>query len=398
MSSIQSTNASGALASVRVVELGSMVAAPICGQILADLGADVIKVEPLGGEVMRVIPPVYKGVSAAFSQWNRNKRSIALDLKAAEGMEILRKLIGSSEVFLQNLRAGSAGKMGLGYDKLAAGHPDLIYVEMTGYGSDGPYKDQPGLDMLVQALTGFMPIQGSKEKPMAVRGVVADKIAGYSAALSILAAIVHRRTGGSGQRIDTSILDSYAAFMLPDHFYTSTFLQAPPEAPFTADIFNIIELKDGLAMGYVMTEGHFQTVCDTFNLDEARTDPRFANPGARNVNQPALISLIARACDGMSVGELVAIARERRLPFAPINDLKQFANDAQAQFNETFVQFEDPQVGTVRLLNGFSKLSKTPINARSLAPSLGADTDVLLAEIGLSRKEIADLRARKIVG
>lgn len=398
MSNPVSAIAPGALASIRVIELGTMVAAPICAQFLGDLGADVIKVEPIGGEVMRGMPPVYNGESAAFAQWNRNKRSIALDLKTAEGLKILRQLIGGADVFLQNWRVGGVDKLGLGYDQLSADHPELIYVNFSGYGLNGPYKDQPGYDMMVQALTGFMPIQGTPENPKAIRGIIADKVAGLSAALAVVAATIHLRSGGTGQRIDSSILNAYAALMLPDQAYTSTFLDAPFTPPWTQDLYNMVELKDGKVMAYINTDEQFRGTCDGFGLsDEVRNDPRFASPPLRNVNQPALVAAISQACPDMSVAECVAIAQKYRLPMAPVNNLEQFQQDPQSIENETFVTFDAEKVGRVRLLNGHSTLSKTPINARALAPSLGAHTDAILTELGLSRGEIADLHERGIV-
>ncbi|ARR54986.1 CoA transferase [Rhizorhabdus wittichii DC-6] len=388
----------GALASIRVVELGTMVAAPICGQLLADLGADVIKIEPLGGEVMRVIPPVYKGVSAAFAQWNRNKRSIALNLKSAEGMAVLRGLLAKADIFLQNMRVGAVEEMGLDHDSLIVDNPGLISVQITGYGTEGPYRDQPGYDMMVQGLTGFMPIQGTPEKPRAIRSVQADKVAGYSAALAALAAVIHRRAGGGGQKIDATILDSYASFMLPDHIYTRSFVDAPPEAPFTADIYNLIPLRDGKIIGYLLTQDQFEEACRAFGREDLMRDARYSTPGGRNVHQPELIGEIAATCEGKTVAEVLAITRAHRLPFAPVNDIDGYFDDPQVRHNGGFVEFETEAVGPVRLLNGIARLAETPINACALAPSLGAHTDAILAELGYPAGRIAEMRGSRSVG
>lgn len=376
-----------------------MVAAPLCSQIMADLGADVIKVEPLHGEIMRGIPPVYKGVSAAFAQWNRNKRSIALDLKSEEGMAILRKLLGEADIFIHNLRVGAASKLGLDHETLSAENHGLISVQISGYGTEGPYRDQPGYDMMVQGLTGYMPIQGTDEEPQAIRSILADKVAAYSGALAAMAAIVHRRAGdGGGQKIDATILDSYAAFMLPDHFYTRAFVDAEREAPFTANIYNLIRLDDGMIIGYLMTNDHFTTACRAFGREDLLEDQRYGTPGGRNVHQPELMGEIAKACKDKSVREVLAIAREHQLPFAPVNDLDSFCDDPQAVHNETFVEFETEAVGRVRLLNGLAKLSKTPIDARSLAPGLGDHTDAILAEMGYPVKTVAAMRNNRAIG
>jgi crotonobetainyl-CoA:carnitine CoA-transferase CaiB-like acyl-CoA transferase len=394
---VVSSQRSGPCSSVKVVEISSMVTAPLCGQILGDLGADVIKVEPLSGDVMRTIPPVYKGVSAAFAQWNRNKRSIAVNLKSAEGVDIVHKLVSRSDVFVENMRTGIADALGLSYGDLTKQNADLIYVSITGYGPDGPYSNQPGYDMMVQGLTGFMPVQGYHGKPEAIRSIIGDKVTAYAAAMAIMAALVYRKSGGCGQKIDINIMDAYAAFMLPDAIYTKSFLEAPESVPFTPDIYNTIQVKDGMVIGYVMTEEQFKAACEVFNRPDLLTDARFSSGASRNVNQKALMAEIEKSCAHYSLAELLALTRSREIPFAPVNDIDAFTKDPQAVHNETFVEFDTKEVGRVRLMNGFSRFAKTPINARALAPALGNGTDDILASLDYSNEHIAELRQRKIV-
>lgn len=383
----------GALARVKVVELGSMVAGPLCGQILGDMGADVIKVEPIGGEIMRQIPPVYDGTSAAFAQWNRNKRSVSLNLKTEEGLRTLKQLIQQADVFIHNLKTGAAGRLGLDHEMLIKSNPGLISLEMSGYGATGPYSDQPCFDMMVQGLTGFMPIQGSRDKPRAIRSIIADKVIAYSAAIAVLSALVFKRdSGGRGQKVSANILDSYASFMLPDHFYTRSFVDQPREAPFTADIYNLIQLKDGYVIGYLLTAEQFEAACDAFDRPDLLKDERFTTPRGRNIHQPELISEISQSLGDLSCAELLARAREFRLPFAAVNDLDGFTADPQVIHNGTVVEFDDERLGRIRLLKGLANMSETPINARSMAPELGADTDAVLGELGYSQEAIATLK------
>ena len=382
----------------RVIELSTMVTAPLCGQVLGDLGADVIKVEPLGGEVMRTIPPTFNGHSAAFAQWNRNKRSIALNLKASEGKDVLLRLASSADVFIQNMRAGIADTLGFGYQSLARLNPEIIYLELTGYGPDGPYQAQPGYDMMVQGLTGFMPVQGAGGKPQPVRATQADKITGYSAAMAILAALLHRAGGGGGQHINTNILDSYATFMLPEMLYGTSFIDAPPSDANVTGIYNTIKVKDGDVIGFIMTDDQFAAACEHFGTAELRKDQRFQTAAGRNVHQSELMAELEKKCKLMTTAEVMKLAHASAIPFAPVNDIGAFIKDEQARHNETFVEFETSEVGRVRLMNGFSRFSKTPINAKSLAPTLGADTNDILGELGFNHDELLDYRRRGIVG
>jgi crotonobetainyl-CoA:carnitine CoA-transferase CaiB-like acyl-CoA transferase len=389
---------SGPCTKYRVIELSTMVTAPLCGQILGDLGADVIKIEPLGGEVMRTIPPTFNGHSAAFAQWNRNKRSIALNLKTTEGMEVLHRLVSQADVFVQNMRAGIAQSLGFGYGALTKLNPELIYLELTGYGPDGPYKEQPGYDMIVQGLTGFMPVQGNGGEPQPVRAIQADKITGYSAAMAILAALLHRADGGGGQHIDTNILDSYATFMLPEMLYGASFIDAPPSDASVTGIYNTIKVKDGDLIGFIMTDDQFNAACEHFGTSQLREDRRFQTAAGRNVHQAELMAELEKKCCSMTTADVMRLAHASAIPFAPVNDISAFIRDEQALHNETFVEFDTEEVGRVRLMNGFSRFSKTPINAKSLAPELGADTDQILIEHGYDQQKVLDYRQRGIVG
>jgi crotonobetainyl-CoA:carnitine CoA-transferase CaiB-like acyl-CoA transferase len=383
----------GACKGIRVIEMGAMVTAPLAGQILADLGAEVIKVEPLEGEVMRSIPPVYNGVSAAFAQWNRNKKSVTLNLKTSEGAEAARKLVNSADVLITNYRPKVLKAFELDYEPVARTNPELIYAALSGFGPTGPYSDQPAYDMVMQALTGFMPVQGGGGPPAAVKATVVDKITGYSAALSILAALLHRAGGGGGQLVDVSMMDAYASFMLPETLYATTFLDAPPSKPWTADLYNTVKLKEGRALGFIMTDGQFKDACEAFGLERLMTDPRFANPGERNLHMTEMMQEIETVTQHMARDEFIALIRKHQVPFSPVNDLEGFQKDPQAIHNETFVEFVDERVGRVNLLNSFAKFAKTPVNAKALPPEPGAHNEEIFRELGLGTGEINALKA-----
>lgn len=385
---------SGACAGIRIVELGTMVTAPLSGQLLADFGAEVIKIEPPEGEIMRGIPPIFEGRSAAFSQWNRNKKAVALDLKHPPALEAAKRLIDSADAVVTNFRPDVLEKFGLDYEALIERNPNLVYALMTGFGTSGPYAELPSYDMVIQGLVGLMPNQGGEgNPPQPIKSPVADKISSYSAVMSVLAALLHLKMGGKGQKIEISMMDAYANFILPELFYTRTFLDAPPPVQWVKSIYNPFELKDGWMIGFIMTDRHFEMACDVLGIDSLRDDSRFADPGARNIYQPELMHEIAKACSEMSVVEFTELARKHSLPFAPVNDLDQFMEDPQAIHNETFVEFTDverPELGRIKLLNSFARMSGTPVDARVLAPDIGAHTEEMLEAVGLSVAEVKE--------
>jgi formyl-CoA transferase len=390
----------GACSGIRVIELGTMVTAPLAGQLLADFGAEVIKIEPPQGEIMRGIPPVFEGRSAAFAQWNRNKKCVALDLKSPAGLAAARKLVDGADALVTNFRPDVLEAFGLDYDAVAGRNPDIVYAALTGFGPDGPYAELASYDMVIQGLVGLMPNQGGDGPPQPIKSPVADKISSYSAVMAMLAALLHRKAGGAGQKIEISMMDAYANFILPELFYTRTFLDAPPPVQWVKSIYNPFELSDGWVIGFVMTDRHFEGACDIFGLEAIRKDPRFADPGARNVYQPELMQEIAQACRHMTVAAFVELARANDLPFAPVNDLDQFMGDPQAVHNQTFVEFDDPgrpELGRLKLLNSFARMSGTPVDARAFAPDVGADNAEVLAAIGLTPAEIdAATRGRAV--
>lgn len=390
----------GACAGIRIVELGTMVTAPLAGQLLADFGAEVIKIEPVEGEIMRGIPPVWKGRSAAFAQWNRNKKAVALDFKHKPALAAAKALIGSADAVITNFRPDVLQKFGLDYSSVASGNRRLVYALITGFGSDGPHADQPSYDMVIQGLVGAMPNQGGEgNAPQPIKSSVADKISAYSAALSVLAALMCVKNGGEGQLIELSMMDAYANFILPELFYTRTFLDAPTPTQWVKSIYNPFELKDGWVIGFLMTDRHFVSACDAFGLDAIRTDERFSNPGARNVYQPKLIGEIAKACSHMTVSEFIALTRSHALPFAPVNNLEDFMLDQQAIHNETFVEFRDPmraELGRIRLLNNFARMSGTPVNARRFAPDIGEHTEEILTSLGIDVEAVSPDRTKSL--
>jgi crotonobetainyl-CoA:carnitine CoA-transferase CaiB-like acyl-CoA transferase len=379
----------GSCSGFRVVELGGMVTAPFAGQILGDLGAEVIKIEPPGGEIMRTVPPLFRGVSAAFAQWNRNKKSVTLDLKQKSGREALERIVASADAVIVNYRPSVVKSLGLEYEMLNAKNPGLVYVSLTGFGPDGPYSKQPVYDMIIQGIAGFMPVQGADGPPKQIRSPVVDKIVAYSTVITILAALLHRKVSGEGQKIEMSMIDAFAAFMLPETFYTRSFIEAPPTRAWAKDIFNTIKLKDGFAVGFVMPEHHFKLVCKVFRLEALTSDPRFLDVAQRNLNQPELFKEIEAAVSHMSKADFMELVHKNELPFGPVNTIEEFMVDPQTVHNDIFVRFQDSELGEVQLLNSFARMEKTPVNACVLPPKLGEHTAEILQSVGFTLEDVA---------
>jgi crotonobetainyl-CoA:carnitine CoA-transferase CaiB-like acyl-CoA transferase len=301
------------------------------------------------------------------------------------------RLIDSADALITNFRPDVLTTFGLDYAAVSGRNPRIIYASLTGFGPDGPYADQPSYDMVIQGLVGLMPNQGGDGPPQPIKSPVADKIASYSTVMAVLAALLHRQAGGEGQKIEVSMMDAYANFILPELFYTRTFVDAPPPVQWVKSIYNQFQLADGWVIGFLMTDKHFEVACDVLGIEALRNDERFADPGLRNIYQPELMQEIARACSRMTVVEFVDLARENSLPFAPVNDLDQFMRDPQAVHNGTFVDFSDdsrPELGRLKLLNSFARMSETPVNSRHFAADIGAHTVEVLTELGLSPTDI----------
>ncbi|MBR1297401.1 CaiB/BaiF CoA-transferase family protein [Bradyrhizobium sp. AUGA SZCCT0042] len=387
----------GPCSGYRVLDLSTMVSGPMGGQILADLGAEVIKVEALDGDALRGVSIPYRGMGSYFHHFNRSKRSIAIDLKSAEGSELVRRMSVECDALIENFRPGVAERLGLGYDDLKTVNPRLVYASVNGFGDDGPYKDRPAYDHVIQALTGFMPRQGTGEIPVAVKSPVVDKIAAMSSAMSILAALLSRGTDGEGQKVNVKMLDAWAAFILHEQLVNETYLAADaPKTP-SADIYRAFATKDGHVLGLIFQDAQFRGMCKALGLIDLSSDPRFASPGVRIMNIGALNEQLAPHIAGMTTAEFLAAMEENGVPFAAVNDLQGFLADPQAKFNGSTFEFEDAKLGRMRGLNFFAIFQGTPLDLRHRAPMLGEHTDEILRQFKYSPSEVDRLRAAKVV-
>jgi crotonobetainyl-CoA:carnitine CoA-transferase CaiB-like acyl-CoA transferase len=388
----------GPCVGLTVLDLSTMVSGPMSGQMFGDLGADVIKVEAIGGDTMRAVFPHYKGLGAFFSQYNRNKRSIALDLKSEEGRAVAIELALKADLLIENFRPGVTERLGLGYETLRERNPGLVYVSIKGFGEDGPYKDQPAYDQVIQGLVGFMPLQGVGGPPLPIRNSLADKVTAMAGAMSALAALWAReRNGGKGQKVVVKMLDAWAAFVSQEEMKNHTFLGSDVPRPPLRDVYRVFETRDGHVIGLIIQDNQFRGVCQALNRPDLLADPRFTKPGDRLENISLLHDELTPSIAAMTTAEFLSGTRKHEVPMAPVNTLEQFFEDPQARHNETFQDFEDPEFGLMRGLNFFASFGDTPLNLKRRAPKLGEQTDAILQEMGRSEQEVRSLREAKIV-
>ncbi|MDP7571842.1 MAG: CoA transferase [Myxococcota bacterium] len=387
--------APGPCAGIRVLDFSTVISGPICTQALGDLGADVVKVEPPTGDPCRHSGAPFRepGFSGFLSQFNRNKRSIVLDLAQEEARSVAARLAEHADVLVENFRPGVAQRLGIGWEALSARNPRLVYVSINGFGPDGPYAALPAYDHVIQALGGMMPTQGGNDPPRLVLSSVADKSSGLIALSGILAALLVRERDGRGQQVQVPMLDAFASFNLPDAMMSRSYPDLTTDAPGAGDVFRTFETADGHVVGIVLRDSQFQGICETLGLDALARDERFSSMASRFVHYREFAELLAAEFHKWPTRKLIDRAREHGVPFAPVCDVEEFLADPQVAHNETAPEVEDSRFGALtRYLRHPVRYGRTPATLRRHAPRMGEHTDEILGEIGLEAEEIDGLR------
>jgi crotonobetainyl-CoA:carnitine CoA-transferase CaiB-like acyl-CoA transferase len=390
------TQSFGPLAGVKVIELAHIMAGPVCGLMLADLGADVIKVEkiPGGDDSRRFLPPDIDGESAAYMMMNRNKRGIALDLKTDSGKEILKKLLADADVVTENYRRDTMSKLGLGYEDLRKVNPGLIYCAISGFGRTGPYADRGGFDLIAQGMSGLMSFtgEGPGRPPCKVGAPVTDITAGILAALGVLSAYVHKLKTGEGQIVDTSLFEAgivhtywQSAIALATGISPGPMGSAHPlNGPYQA-----FETSNGWITIGAANQRNWERLLDAMEVPEIATDPRFVSNTDRMAHLKELEDVLTPVFKTRTQAEWLERLEKAGVPAGPVMSVTEMFDDPHAQARDMIPTVEHSKLGPVRTLGLPIKLSETPGKVATAAPVFGQHTADVLGEYGYSKEQIA---------
>jgi crotonobetainyl-CoA:carnitine CoA-transferase CaiB-like acyl-CoA transferase len=391
------------LAGYRVLELAHLIAGPACGMYLADMGADVVKIEqPGGGDASRsAYGSQLGGESAVFVTVNRNKRSVALDLGRPEGRATFERLVAHADVVIEAYRGGVAERLGIDWARLAPHHPRLVYCSLSAFGPEGPWRDKPGVDMLVQAMGGLMAVMGEPDGPPVLCGApVLDTIGALMAGQGILTALLHRERTGQGQRVDVSLLNGA---LLAHVARLSIFLATGEEPgrwgsghPYIVP-FQAFEARDGWVYVAVWIDRLWGPFCAAIERPALATDPRFATRADRLQGRAELTALLAPIFRERTVADWMARLETHDVLCAPVNRYADLPHDPQVIASRLLVEQAHPRAGRFRTLDTPIRLDRTPGGIRTPAPGLGEHTDTVLTESGLAPSEIAKLREAGVI-
>ena len=386
---------------IRVIDLSRVIAGPWCGALLADLGADVIKVEDTGpGDESRTWPPHKDGGAAAYLLFNRNKRGIALDLKQAEAVEVVKRLVKDADVVIENFRTGTMESFGLGYDVLSAINPRLIYCSVSAFGRTGPRKDSPGYEALMQAFSGIMSITGEPGGQPVRAGVsFLDLTTGILCALGVSNAIIQRQRTGLGQRVDGSLLEtavSLLAFHAEGYLLTGSLPRALGSGHPSLSPYRNFKCRDGQWIFIAAANDRFwQKLSKTLGLTELAADPRFQKNQGRVANRAELEGILEESIGGLDRESLLKRLEEADVPATPVNTVDQVMNDPQTAERGIVQRVTHPRLGEIPVVGTPLHFSRMAPGVRRAAPLRGEHTDAVLTDLGYSAAEIQQLRAKK---
>lgn len=391
------------LEGVVVLDLTQIMAGPVCTMLLADMGADVIKIEkPNGGDdTRRMGPPYTSGWASGFLALNRNKRSLALDLREEAGKQVFLRLLEGAHVVVENFRPGVMDRLGLGYDDLAKRRPNLVYCSISGFGSTGPYRNRGGFDLVAQGMSGLMSITGYPDSPPAKVGVpITDISAGTQAAFGILCAYIHALKTGQGQAVDASLLEAGIAYTIWESalYFSEGEIPGPlGSAHRVSAPYQALRTSDGYINIGAATQATWEQFCRATGLDDLIEDERFRLPGDRKVREQELAELLESTLSQKPTGYWLDLLEQAGVVAGPIYDMEQVYQDPQVLARDMVVDLEDTNLGKLRHIGVPVKLSETPGSIRNRAPALGEHSREILSRAGYTEEEIAILINRGTV-
>jgi crotonobetainyl-CoA:carnitine CoA-transferase CaiB-like acyl-CoA transferase len=390
----------GPLEGVRVLDFTTMVAGPVATMMLADQGAEVIKIEPPRGDLMRHLSRGRNGMSASFLCCNRNKRSLAVDLKAAEGLAIVKKLIATAQVLVHNFRPGAAERVGLGEDAVRAIRRDLVYVSISGFGERGPYAGQRAYDPVIQALSGLEEIQRDRDtgRPRMVRAIIADNTTALTAAQAITAALFARERSGQGQHVRIAMLDAMISYLWPEAMASLTFVGEeidPSEGDQGPDL--VFAAQDRYLTAAALSDEEWAGMCRALNRQDLIDDPRFKTARDRSIHAVERREIVAAELEKWTASEILQRLLNNDVPSAPVLSRFELLQDRQVQENHILEEFQSEIFGKVRMPRPAARFDRTPAGVRELAPLLGADNAAILGELGYSSDAIARLTSGRVL-
>jgi crotonobetainyl-CoA:carnitine CoA-transferase CaiB-like acyl-CoA transferase len=373
----------GALDGLKVLDLSSHLSGPYCGMLLADHGADVIKIEkPNGGDEARGMPPYVSGESAPFMLWNRNKRSITLDLKSEAGKAAILKMVDQADILIENYRPGTLARLGLSYEVLSQRNPRLILGSISGFGQTGPYSPKGGFDLITQGMSGLMSLCGPKDgPPFRLPIAISDVAAGMHLAFGILCAVQARHQSGKGQKVDVALLDSAISFGV----YEAAHVFATNERPSRlgqshrgSSPYEVFEASDGWITIGAAQQNFWETLCDLVNLPQLKTDPRFVTNADRVLNNTVLVGILQEKIRQQASSHWLEVMDRAGIPCGPVLAPDEILADPHVLAREMVAEVDHPAAGRMKTLGVVAKLSETPGAVLSAAPRLGEHSDQIL--------------------
>jgi len=392
------------LKGIRVLELAQIMAGPTCGLLLADLGAEVIKIEktPAGDDTRNFLPPDINGEAAAFMMMNRNKKGIALNLKEKDGIKIFKEMVKNSDVVLENFRKGTLEKLGIGYDELSKINPKIILCEISGYGRTGPYSSKGGFDLVAQGMSGLMSITGeSKNKPpMKVGAPITDITAGLLASTGILAALVHREKTGEGQKVDTSLFEAGIVHTYWQSAIAGATGKSPGPLgsahPLTAP-YQAFKTKDKWITVGASNQNTWLMLLKAINRMDLQEDEKFSSNINRKKNIDNLVEILSAEFIKKNSNEWLEIFDNNGLPCGPINSITEMFEDPQTIEREMIIEVDNKKAGKSKAIGMPIKFSKSKTEKSKGAPNLGEHTREIMLNFGYSHDEIEDFYNRKVI-